>query len=81
MKKIQLLLLTLIPLTVFAQEDTTGVASQSRESMAMDATATQWSYQVAYQLMPDYYKDLVNDSTRRAGLDNYLQIRVVAPIP
>jgi hypothetical protein len=81
MKKIQLLLFTLIPLTVFAQEDTTAVDSQSRESMAMDATATQWSYQVAYQLMPDYYNDDVNGSPRSAGLDNYLQIRVVAPIP
>jgi hypothetical protein len=49
--------------------------------MAMDATATQWSYQVAYQLMPDYYTDLVNGNPRKAGLDNYLQIRVVAPIP
>jgi hypothetical protein len=71
----------IISLSAYSQEDTTGVASQSRESMAMDATATQWSYQVAYQLMPDYYNDLVNGNPRKAGLDNYLQIRVVAPIP
>jgi hypothetical protein len=64
---------------VLSQDDNED--SQSRESMAMDATATQWSYQVAYQLMPDYYSDDVNGSPRRAGLDNYLQIRVVAPIP
>ena len=68
-------------ITLCAQEDTTVVDAQSRESMAMDATATQWSYQLAYQSMPDYYDDIVNGSPRRAGLDNYLQIRVVAPIP
>ena len=66
--------------SLFAQEESQE-EEQSRESMAMDATATQWSYQVAYQLMPDYYNDDVNGSPRKAGLDNYLQIRVVAPIP
>ena len=54
---------------------------QSRESQAMDATATQWSFQLAYQWMPDYYDDLVNGEPRRPGLTNYLQLRVVAPIP
>ncbi len=54
---------------------------QSRESQAMDATATQWSFQAAYQYMPDYYDDIVNGSPRRAGLDNYVQLRVVAPVP
>jgi hypothetical protein len=59
---------------VFSQE-------QSRESMAMDATASQWSFQGAYQWMPDYYDDIVNGSPRPEGLDNYLQLRIVAPIP
>ena len=54
---------------------------QSRESMAMDATASQWSFQGAYQWMPDYYDDIVNGSPRPAGLDNYVQLRIVAPIP
>ncbi len=54
---------------------------QSRESMAMDATASQWSFQAAYQWMPDYYNDIVNGSPRPAGLDNYLQFRIVAPVP
>ena len=54
---------------------------QSRESMAMDATATQWSFQGAYQWMPDYYDDIINGSPRRAGLDDYLQLRIVAPVP
>lgn len=78
MNKIYLVLFTLISLNVVAQENE---SEQSRESMAMDATATQWSYQVAYQLMPNYYNDDVNGSPRKAGLDNYLQIRVMAPIP
>jgi hypothetical protein len=82
MMKIYFLIGTLIlSLSAYSQEGTEVEEGQSRESMAMDATATQWSYQVAYQLMPDYYNDDVNGSPRRAGLDNYLQIRVVAPIP
>lgn len=57
-------------------------AEQDDESKALDSTATQWSYQFAYQWMPDYKDDtLDNGSTRPAGLDDYLQVRVVAPIP
>ncbi len=68
-------------------QDTTSVdvvteeGGPSRASQAMDATATQWSFQFAYQYMPDYYNDIVNGKPRRAGLDNYAQLRVVAPIP
>ncbi|MFC2102210.1 hypothetical protein ACFLS7_04375 [Bacteroidota bacterium] len=66
-------------LSLSAQEDE-GV--QSRESMAMDATATQWSFQFAYQWMPQYYSDMINDTTTRpAGMNNYIQLRIVAPIP
>ena len=57
-------------------------AEQDRESMAMDATATQWSFQTAYQLMPNYHDDILSDGNKRpAGMDNYLQLRIVAPIP
>ena len=62
------------------QEEENG-GGQSAASKAMDATATQWSFQLAYQDMPSYYDDLVNGSPRRPGLDNYLQLRVVAPVP
>jgi hypothetical protein len=55
--------------------------SQSRESMAVDATATQWSFQFAYQWMPQYHDDIVNGETRKKGLDNYAQLRIVAPVP
>jgi len=64
--------------TLYCQEEE---AEQSRESQAMDATATQWSFQLAYQWMPDYHTDTVNGEPRRKGLDNYVQLRVVAPIP
>ncbi len=60
-------------------EDNGG--GQDAESKAMDATATQWSFQLAYQAMPDYYDDIVNGQPRRAGLDNYVQLRIVAPVP
>ena len=52
-----------------------------RETKALDSTATQWSFQLAYQTMPSYYDDEVNGAPRRPGLDNYVQLRVVAPIP
>ncbi len=63
--------------TARAQESDGG---QDDESKALDATATQWSFQFAYQSMPNYYDDIVNGQPRSAGLDNYLQVRVVAPI-
>ena len=69
-----ILIAVLFSLPLIAQE-------QSRESMAMDATATQWSFQGAYQWMPDYYDDIVNGSPRHAGLDDYVQLRIVAPMP
>lgn len=78
----------LLGLSIFAQEtENEGAnenqenAEQDRASQAMDATATQWSFQLAYQSMPDYHDDVVDGVTRPAGLDNYVQLRVVAPIP
>jgi len=82
MRKYVIIVLLAFGVNAFAQEE--GEASeegQSRESMAMDATATQWSFQFAYQSMPDYHNDIVNGSPRSAGLDNYLQLRIVAPVP
>lgn len=49
--------------------------------MAMDSTASQWSFQAAYQWMPNYHDDIVNGAPRPAGLDNYAQFRIVAPLP
>jgi len=74
-----LLLAGVISIPLYSQEE--EAAAQSRESQAMDATATQWSFQLAYQMMPDYHNDMINGVPRSAGLDNYLQMRVVTPIP
>ena len=56
---------------------------QDRAAKAMDATATQWSFQLAYQMMPDYHTGKLNDgiTDRPLGLDNYVQLRIVAPVP
>jgi hypothetical protein len=63
-------------------EDDGGGGGQDAETKALDSTATQWSFQFAYQWMPDYYDDtLDNGETRPAGLDNYVQLRIVAPFP
>jgi hypothetical protein len=50
---------------------------QSRESMAVDATAAQWSYQFAYEGFFDY--DTADG--RPEGNKGFLQFRMVAPIP
>ena len=55
---------------------------QDSETKALDATATQWSFQFAYQWMPDYYDDILSSGEPRpAGSDNYVQLRIVAPLP
>jgi len=89
MRKILLLLFGIITIGVYAQDEETQAiqeedsqAAQDRETAAMDATATQWSFQVAYQMMPQYHNDILsNGEPRKPGLDNYAQLRVVAPIP
>lgn len=68
------------PVLVGAEEESGG--GQDRESMAMDSTATQWSFQFAYQWMPSYHDDTMdNGLTRPAGADNYAQLRIMAPVP
>ena len=55
---------------------------QDRETQALDSTATQWSFQLAYQVMPDYHDDILdNGQIRPEGNTDYLQLRIVAPIP
>ena len=53
---------------------------QDDESKALDSTATQWSAQVAYQDMSYKAGSLDNGQTRPQGLDNFVQVRVVAPV-
>ena len=80
MRNFLIIVFVFLGVGVFGQDDE-DAAVQSRESAAMDATATQWSFQFAYQMMPDYHNDLINGEPRSPGLDNYMQVRVVAPIP
>lgn len=73
------------PTAVVEDQTASGADSEisdaDRETMALDSTATQWSFQFAWQVMPDYHDDtLDNGSTRPAGNDDYLQLRIVAPI-
>jgi len=57
-------------------------ADDDAETKAMDSTATQWSFQLAYQANADYHDDtLSNGETRLEGLTDFVQLRVVAPIP
>jgi hypothetical protein len=52
------------------------------ETKALDSTATQWSFQLAYQIMPDYHDDILDSGQMRpAGPTDYLQLRIVAPLP
>ena len=54
---------------------------QDAVTKAIDSTATQWSFQFAYQWMPDYHSDTLNDGTTRPeGFNDYLQARIVAPL-
>ncbi len=62
------------PLAAISQE-------QSRESAALDNTAAAWSFQLAYQAMPDYRDDvLASGETRPEGNKGYVQFRMVAPL-
>lgn len=83
-KLIFVMALMLIGIPLMAQDDDAEDAlsgGQDDTTKALDATATQWSFQFAYQSMPDYFEDEVNGEPRRAGLDNYWQLRIVAPVP
>ena len=55
-------------------------ADDDAETKAIDSTATQWSFQTAYQVN-SYHDDMVNGEPRREGLTDFVQLRIVAPIP
>jgi len=65
---------------VAAQDEGEGAGGgQDDETKALDSTATQWSFQFAYQDMSYKTDTLDNGQPRPAGLDNYVQLRIVAP--
>jgi len=53
---------------------------QDDVSKALDSTATQWSFQFAYQNMPNYKDDCVDGKQRPEGSTDFIQMRVVAPL-
>jgi hypothetical protein len=59
----------------FAEE-----AVQDDVSKALDSTATQWSFQFAYQSMPNYKDDYVDGKPRPEGSTDFVQFRIVAPL-
>lgn len=65
-----LFLITFYFSTLIAQE-------QSRESAAVDPTAAQWSFQLAYEGNFDYQEQDI----RGVGPKGFLQFRLVAPLP
>ena len=66
---------------VLAFSSLTG-QEQARESMALDNTAAQWSFQFAYQANTDYWQDtLANGFVRPEGNKGFGQFRFVAPVP
>jgi hypothetical protein len=77
------MLLLLVSTAVFAEDGAAGAteSSDDAQTKALDATATQWSFQTAYQVMPDYYGGTVDGSPRPTGSTDYLQLRIVAPVP
>ena len=62
-----------------APADAAPEAVQDDVSKALDSTATQWSFQFAWQ-HTDWKDDKVNGQVRPEGLDNFAQIRIVAPL-
>jgi hypothetical protein len=68
----------LISSSVYAQDDGEP-QEQDDVSKALDSTATQWSFQFAYQ-QTDYKEDIINGQPRSPGLDNFVQLRIVAPL-
>ena len=62
------------------EEDREG-GGQSRESMANDATAAQWTLQVAYEVRDWYEDEVAPGVTRPPGNKNMWQFRLVAPLP
>jgi hypothetical protein len=61
-----------------SEEEPSG--GQSRESMANDATASQWTYQLAYEWRDWRDDTLSNGQTRAPGNKNMWQFRIVAPL-
>jgi len=70
----------LVPLAIFTGNTMAEEAVQDDVSKALDSTATQWSFQLAYQNMPNYKDDYVDGKPRQEGSTDFVQFRIVAPL-
>ncbi len=66
--------------TARAEEEMVEAEDQSRESMANDQTASQWTFQSGWEAIPTYYSDTVNGAPRPSGKQAQVLTRIVAPI-
>lgn len=74
--------LSLLLLLLIGGSSITLAQEQSRESAAVDPTATQWSYQFAYEQFFDYKTDILETGALRPdGRQRFGQFRWVAPLP
>ena len=74
---------TLLAATVVLIGSNASLAQEGQDdvSKALDSTATQWSLQTAYQVMPDYHSDEISPGNPRLpGPTDYLQLRILAPL-
>jgi hypothetical protein len=69
----------IIPLTMIVGSTMAEEEAQDDVSKALDSTATQWSFQFAYQNRPNYKDDYVDGKQRPEGSTDFIQMRIVAP--
>ena len=66
---------------IFAPAKFVYAQDSDAETKALDSTATQWSFQLAYQTMPDYHDDILSSGAQRQpGATDYIQLRAVIPL-
>jgi hypothetical protein len=70
----------ILPMTIICGNSLAQDGAQDDVSKALDSTATQWSFQFAYQAMPDYKDDIVGGQVRPEGSTDFVQMRIVAPL-
>lgn len=62
---------TLAASLVFAPAQFAYSQENDAETKALDSTATQWSFQFAYQTMPDYFNDDIGNGQARPTTCRY----------
>jgi hypothetical protein len=71
----------LVASVIFAPAKFIYAQDTDAETKALDSTATQWSFQLAYQTMPDYHDDILSSGAPRdAGATDYIQLRAMMPL-